>query len=68
MGQLHNIAVAFTHTECYERLGNIDKNKIQAELQGDRRPTAGAAFARLVIQLARLDPGKEVRNERSQDR
>ena len=55
MGELHDIAVAFTRTDCYERLGNIDKNKIQAELQGDRRPTAGAEFARQVIRLARMD-------------
>ncbi len=40
---------------CYERLGNIDKNKIQAELRGERRPTAGALFARTVIRLVRLD-------------
>lgn len=55
MGELHDIAVAFTQTDCYERLGNIDKNKIQAELRGERRPTAGALFARTVIRLVRLD-------------
>ena len=56
MGELHDIAVAFTRTECYYRLGNIDKNKIQAELLGERRPTAGAEFAKQLIRLARLDP------------
>jgi len=55
MGELHDIAVAFTKTDCYERLGNIDKNKIQAELRGERRPTAGSEFAKQVIRLARLD-------------
>lgn len=55
MGELHDIAVAFTHTDCYERLGNIDKNKVQAELKGERRPSAGAEFARQVIRLARMD-------------
>lgn len=59
MGELHDIAVDLTKTVGYKTtVGPTDKAKVEAELLGIRKPTAGSRFAQDIVRLARMDPPK----------
>lgn len=59
MGEIHDRLEALTKTRPYRTWAAVsptDARKVELELAGQRRPTAGSAYARELIGLARLDP------------
>lgn len=59
MGEIHDRVSAITKTMPYKTwavTSPTDARKIDLELAGQRRPTAGSPYARELIGLARLDP------------
>lgn len=56
MGELHDIAVLLTKTECYKKLNDAEKNKAEAALRGDAAKWPSSYLAQAIVRLARLDP------------
>lgn len=56
MGELHDLAVLLTKTECYEKLDQREKNKAQKALEGGVPTTPSSNLAKVIVRLARLDP------------
>ena len=60
MGEIHKsltkLIASKPHTDA--KISDADRNKINLEMQGKRRPVAGSAYAQAIIELARLDPPK----------
>jgi len=58
MGELHDALVQMRTSGLWPDCGVKDTEKVDAELKGERRPTAGSKYAQGFIRLARLDPPK----------
>ena len=58
MGEIHDALERVTGSLIHKdaKLSPQDREKITAEMAGERRPTAGSAYAQGLIRLARLGP------------
>lgn len=58
MGEIHKQLEKLVASKIHKdaKIGPEDRNKIDLELQGKRRPAAGSSYAQAIIALARLDP------------
>lgn len=58
MGEIHDALEQIVASQIHidARISPTDRDKINAELLGEKRPQAGSNYARGLIRLARLDP------------
>jgi hypothetical protein len=58
VGEIHDALERTLGSQIHKdaKISPEDRNKIDAEMKGERRPTAGSAYAQGLIRLARLDP------------